>query len=135
MQTWYDRLIKPKLTPPNKIFGPVWAGLYLLIAVSLIIYFLTPYKPLFIPALLLLSVHFAAGFSWTAIFFGRKLILAALVDLLFMDVTLCAIMIVFIQTNHVAAFLLIPYCCWCLFATYLNWGIWRLNPERNNPQT
>ena len=128
MQTWYDGLVKPPLTPPKNIFGPVWAGLYLLIAVSLTIYFLTPAKPHFTATLLLLAIHFSAGFSWTSIFFGRKRLLAALLDLLFMDVTLAAIMILFIQANHVPAYLLIPYCCWCLFATYLNWGILRLNP-------
>jgi tryptophan-rich sensory protein len=132
MQTWYDGLVKPGLTPPKKIFWPVWASLYVLIAASLTIYFLTPAKPYFLPSLLLLCAHFAAGFSWTSIFFGRKRILAALLDLLFMDATLAAIMIVFIQTNHIAALLLIPYCCWCLLATYLNWGIWRLNPKKKN---
>ena len=135
MQTWYDGLIKPGVTPPKKVFWPVWAGLYLLIAISLTIYFLTPVKPHFIPAILLLIAHFAAGFSWTSIFFGKKKILAALVDLLFMDVTLAAIMTIFIQTSPTASYLLIPYCCWCLLATYLNWGILRLNPKSNVPQS
>ncbi|NTU58777.1 MAG: tryptophan-rich sensory protein [Chlorobiaceae bacterium] len=133
MTTWYDGLSKPAMTPPKKIFGPVWAGLYLLIAISLTIYFLTPAKPYFIPVLILLAIHFTAGFSWTSIFFGRKRLLAALLDLLFMDATLALIMVAFIQTNHTAALLLIPYCCWCMFATYLNWGILRLNPK-NDPQ-
>jgi hypothetical protein len=35
MQTWYDPLDKPRLTPPKAIFGPVWAILYLLLLVPL----------------------------------------------------------------------------------------------------
>ncbi|HWR01164.1 MAG TPA: TspO/MBR family protein [Chlorobaculum sp.] len=135
MQSWYDGLVKPGLTPPKKIFGPVWAVLYLLIAASLAIYFLTPAKPFFLPAILLLVAHFTAGFSWTSIFFGKKRLFAALVDLLFMDVTLAAILVIFIQTSHPASYLLIPYGCWCLFATYLNWGLLRLNPNRNIPKS
>jgi translocator protein len=128
MPSWYDSLAKPPLTPPNKVFWPAWASLYLLIFISLALYFFTPAKPLFLPTLLILIVHFMAGFSWTSIFFGKKLILPALIDLLFMDVTLAAVMWLFMLANPLSALLLIPYCFWCLFATYLNWGIWRLNP-------
>ena len=128
MQSWYDGLNKPKLTPPKGLFWPVWSTLYVLIAIALIFYFRTPVKPFFTVTLLLLAVHFAAGFSWTSIFFGKKKILAALIDLLVMDVTLVIIIGLFFLTKPLAAALLIPYFCWCLLATYLNWSIWRLNP-------
>ena len=135
MESWYNGLNKPPLTPPNKVFGPVWAALYLTIAVSLLIYFLTPAKPHFFPSIVLLIVHFAAGFSWTSIFFGRKNILAALLDLLIMDVTLIGIFYLFIQANTLATLVLIPYSFWCLFATWLNLGIWRLNPDERGRNT
>jgi translocator protein len=130
MQTWYDNLNKPALTPPKRIFGPVWSVLYLLIFISLLLYFLTPVKPNFLPTIAILVLHFTAGFSWTTIFFGRKNPLTALIVLLFMDVSLAGIVALFIQVNTLSLLLLTPYCCWCLFATYLNWGIWRLNPGR-----
>jgi len=132
MQTWYDGLKKPPLTPPNKVFGPVWAMLYLLIFISLIVYFLTPAKPYFFQTVIALIIHFSAGFCWTSIFFGRKLILPALLDLLLMDLSLAFIIPLFLLANDIAALLLVPYCCWCLFATYLNWNIWRLNPSTKN---
>lgn len=130
MSSWYDELNKPKLTPPNKVFWPVWSLLYVLIATALAVYFRTAVKPHFTAVLVILAAHFAAGFSWTSIFFGKKKILAALIDLLFMDVTLVAIILLFAQTSSLAAALLIPYFCWCLLATWLNWGIWRLNPDK-----
>lgn len=128
MQSWYDGLVKPKFTPPNKVFWPVWLTLYALIAAALIVYFRTPVKPWFTVGIALLVVHFLAGFSWTSIFFGKKKILAALLDLLFMDVTLVVILLLFFLTNPLAGALLVPYLCWCLLATYLNWSLWRLNP-------
>lgn len=135
MQTWYDNLSKPPLTPPKKIFGPVWTVLYILIFIALLVYFLTPSKPWFFPTVMVLIAHFVAGFSWTSIFFGRKLLLPALVDLLFMDVTLWTIIWLFWQANVISALLLLPYCCWCLFATWLNWQIWRLNPANDSNPT
>lgn len=129
MPSWYDGLVKPKLTPPKQVFWPVWMTLYALIAAALILYFRTPEKPFFTAVLPLLAAHFVAGFSWTSIFFGKKRILAALIDLLFMDVTLAVIIPLFYVTNPMAAALLIPYLCWCLLATYLNWSLWRLNPQ------
>lgn len=130
MQSWYDRLTKPKFTPPKKVFWPVWLTLYALIAAALFVYFRTPAKPFFLIALPLLAAHFFAGFSWTSIFFGKKKILAALLDLLFMDVTLVVIIALFFMTNPLAGVLLVPYLCWCLLATWLNWSLWRLNPQQ-----
>lgn len=130
MSSWYDGLTKPKLTPPDKVFWPVWTLLYVLIVIALVVYFRTPVKPYATLVLVVLAAHFAAGFSWTSIFFGKKKILAALIDLLFMDVTLVAIIFFFASTNSLAAALLIPYLCWSLLATWLNWGIWRLNPDK-----
>ena len=130
MSSWYDGLKKPKLTPPDKVFWPVWTLLYVLIVIALVVYFRTPVKPCATLVLVVLVAHFAAGFSWTSIFFGKKKILAALIDLLFMDATLVAIIILFAQTSPLAAALLIPYFCWSLLATWLNFGIWRLNPDK-----
>ncbi|MBU1108165.1 MAG: tryptophan-rich sensory protein [Candidatus Riflebacteria bacterium] len=38
MNDWYSNLNRPPLTPPNWIFGPVWTVLYIMIALSLILY-------------------------------------------------------------------------------------------------
>ena len=134
MSTWYENLKKPPMTPPNQVFWPVWATLYVLIFISLITWFLTPEKVLFFPTVLLLTVHFTAGFCWTTLFFGKRKILLALLDILLMDVTLSAIIVIFLKTTMLSGLLLIPYFCWALFATYLNFGILRLNPEQRSPK-
>ncbi len=37
---------------------------------------------------------------------------------------------VFYLLVPLSACLLIPYLLWVTYAAYLNWGIWRLNPQR-----
>ena len=34
VDTWYQTLEKPDFAPPDWIFGPVWASLYIMIAVA-----------------------------------------------------------------------------------------------------
>jgi len=131
MATWYDTLRKPPYTPPKNVFGPVWTILYIFIFSSLAVYFLTPAKQNLIPVTILLLVHFTASFSWTKLFFKQKKVLLALLDLLVIDCTLIAVILLFFQTSTLAALLLIPYLGWGIFAAYINWGIYRLNPEQS----
>jgi tryptophan-rich sensory protein len=127
MSVWYESLKKPRFTPPNKFFWPVWAVIYLFIFASLAFYFLAPSRPNLYITVTLLIVHFTAGFNWTGIFFTRKKILLAFFDILVIDITLIAIIALFLQASVPAALLLLPYLGWGLFATYLNWHIYRLN--------
>jgi len=34
LKTWYQTIKKPTWNPPNKIFGPVWSALYLMMALA-----------------------------------------------------------------------------------------------------
>ena len=127
MSVWYESLKKPRFTPPNKAFWPVWATIYLFVLISLALYFLSPSKPYLPVSIALLIIHFMAGFSWTGIFFSRKKILLAFFDILVIDITLIAIILLFLQSSTPAALLLLPYLSWGLFATYLNWVFYQLN--------
>lgn len=129
MPTWYDTLAKPPVTPPKKVFGPVWSLLYLLIFASLLLFFSAPQQPLFMLTCALLVVHFTASFNWTRFFFGQKRIRAAFIDILVIDATLLCIIPLFYQASTAAALLLLPYLAWTLFATWLNYAILRLNPD------
>ncbi len=127
MTTWYDELKKPNFTPPKKVFGIVWAVLYLFILTSLALYFFAPSKPNMVATIATLIIHFTASFNWTGLFFNRKKILPALFDIIVIDITLAIIIVLFFHVSTPAALLLLPYLCWGIFATYLNWGIYRLN--------
>src|SRR5512143_1908371 len=71
--TWYASLKKPRYTPPNRAFGPVWTSLYILIGISV---FLVWQKGLSTDGVLLAFVLFwiqlAFNALWSIIFFGAK---------------------------------------------------------------
>ncbi|MHC4872544.1 MAG: TspO/MBR family protein [Planctomycetota bacterium] len=123
---WYQTLNRPPLTPPNWIFGPVWTILYLMIAVSLIL-FLKNYKEKKKGLHVLIGLHLISNFIWTSLFFGLQSPGLALIDIIFLDVSLIIIILKFLKLYKPSAYLLCPYLVWVLFATYLNVGFLYLN--------
>lgn len=127
MTPWYETLRKPPLTPPNWIFGPVWTVLYILIGLVIYLYLSTPIQPLRSITTAILVLHLVANLSWSFLFFRCQSPGWALMDILVLDVTLIFLIISFWQVYLMAAILLMPYLIWVLFATYLNYAIFRLN--------
>ncbi len=127
MNTWYAELTRPALTPPNWVFGPAWTILYIMIAISIVMYYSAPGKQQVLLTTAVLVVHLAANFAWTPLFFGAQNTLLALLDIIVLDVTLVVLILLFWKASTIAAVLLIPYLCWVSFATYLNAGFYWLN--------
>jgi tryptophan-rich sensory protein len=127
MNGWYATLVRPPLTPPDWVFGPVWSLLYAMIAASVFLYTWRtrsdpPYR-----VYLLIAFHLACNFAWTYLFFGLQSPGLALADILLLDLTLVALVGVFWKAHRGASILLWPYLLWVLFATYLNAGFHVLN--------
>ena len=127
MNAWYAELTRPPMTPPNWLFGPAWTILYIMIAISIIVYYTASGKEQVLLTTGVLIVHLIVNFSWTPLFFGLQNPLLALIDILVLDVTLLILIYLFWQASTIAAVLLIPYLCWVSFATYLNAGFYWLN--------
>ena len=123
---WYNTLISPSLSPPSYIFALVWAILYVLIFISLIIYISkkAPNKGL---GYFYFSIQMFLNFLWTPVFFGFKNILLALVIVVFMNIFLYMTIKKFMSVSKIASILLLPYFLWILFACYLNLGYLILN--------
>lgn len=136
MNTWYDSLQRPPLTPPDAVFGPVWAVLYAMIAVSWVLYLIStlrqrrhhPETRLPLGVYALMAGHALCNLAWTPLFFGLRSPGLALIDILLLDASLIILIVCFWRRNRPAALLLLPYLAWVLFATYLNLGFWWLNP-------
>ena len=127
MNTWYETLQRPRLTPPDWVFGPVWTVLYAMIAVSIFL-FIRKYKSESGYGIYVLIVlHLIFNFSWTGIFFGLKAPGLALLDILLLDISLVLMIRYFWQTDVVSSIMLWPYLIWVLFATYLNASFYILN--------
>ena len=127
MNTWYETLQRPRLTPPDWLFGPVWTVLYVMIAVSIFL-FIRKYKSengygIYV----LIILHLIFNFLWTGVFFGLKAPGLALIDIILLDISLVFMIRYFWQTDVVSSILLWPYLIWVMFATYLNASFYILN--------
>jgi tryptophan-rich sensory protein len=127
VETWYAGLAKPPFNPPDWVFGPVWTALYLMIAVAGWRVWRRRSESGAWLALGAWGVQLSLNLSWSMLFFGARMIGAALVEI---AVLLAAILItaaLFWRIDRIAGVLLVPYTAWVSFATVLNAALWRLN--------
>lgn len=126
---WYADAAKVSWNPPNWIFGPVWTLLYTLMSVAAWIVWLQRTRVNVRPALIAYVVQLALNAVWTPVFFGLYPVAGAsalwigLVIIVALDVAVLVTMIRFWRVRKVAAWLLVPYWAWVLFATTLNAGL------------
>ena len=128
VRRWYPTLSKPAWTPPDWLFGPAWTLLYLLMGIAS---YLVWREGLDIPAvrwaLTAYGVQLALNMAWSFLFFGARSPLAGLVDIALLWVAVLATLLLFLQVDDVAGWLLAPYLAWVTFAGALNLAIWRMN--------
>lgn len=131
VNTWYRSLRKPAWTPPGGLFGPVWTLLYLLMGLASWLVWWTGQvdgrEEEARSALGLYGVHLGFNALWSVLFFGRKRLGLALVELLALWGLLQATTARFRRINPVAGAMLWPYQAWATFAALLNAAIWWLN--------
>ncbi len=125
---WYQQLIKPVWAPPSWLFGPVWTGLYILIALSFGYVgwlFIKKKIPLIVFTPFVLNLVFNLAF--TPIQFGLKNnVLAALDILLVLGTLVWAIIAIYPRAKWIS-FINVPYLLWVGFATVLQLTITYLN--------
>jgi benzodiazapine receptor len=72
-------------------------------------------------------VQLALNTAWSFAFFGAQNPILGLVVILALIVAIAATIRAFWPLDRVAAWLLVPYLAWVLYATVLNGAIWHLN--------
>lgn len=120
-----NNLNKPPLSPPGIIFPIVWTILYILIGLSFYLYKKNSKKNKTIE--IIYYIQLLLNFTWTIIFFTLKLRFLAIIWILALTISIYTLISLFKQIYKPSAYLLIPYLIWCIFATYLNIGIYLLN--------
>ncbi|MDP1955613.1 MAG: TspO/MBR family protein [Polaromonas sp.] len=125
---WYAQLVKPFFAPPATVFGPVWAVLYIVIAISFG-YVLLQYLKRRLPLAVLLPfvVNLLANLAYTPIQFGLKNNALASVDIVLVLGSLIWAMVAIWQRARWVALVNIPYLLWVAFATVLQLSITWLN--------
>ncbi len=126
---WYQALVKPEITPPDWLFPVAWSALYVLmgLAVSLIIH--ARGARLRGQAIALFVAQLAVNLVWSPIFFGAHQVFNALLVIGVMFALALAATLAFGRIRSVAAWLMVPYLVWIVFAGVLNFRIHQLNPN------
>lgn len=121
----YGMLQKPPFAPPSILFPIVWTILYVLMGIS--------YGILKDNSLIdseINSIYYAqlvVNALWPIFFFVLKWRFFAFIWILLLVVLVFLMIRKFYNKNKASGLLQIPYLLWCLFATYLNFGIYLLN--------
>ncbi|WP_169978893.1 TspO/MBR family protein [Tautonia rosea] len=124
---WYDSLNKPRWTPPNTLFGPVWTALYAGMAVAAWLVWRRVGWSGGRVALGLFTVQLALNIAWSGLFFGARRPDLAAVEIVLLWAAILATLIAFLPISRPAGVLMLPYLLWVSFATALNLAIWQLN--------
>ena len=137
---WYRTLEKPAWNPPDRIFGPVWTTLYLLMGLAAALVAREGRKPstehdggdartarLGLGAFV---VQLALNLGWSLVFFRARRLRLAFAELVALWIAIAVTAVAFARVRMVAGLLLVPYLAWTTFAGVLNLDIARRNPRR-----
>lgn len=121
---WYEPLVKPGFTPPNRVFPVAWSSIYLLLAWA-------GYRLTLIPdsqaVLALWVAQIALNTLWTPVFFGAHRLFAAMVILTLLWLVVAAMVLMALRLDVITGLILFPYLAWLCVAAALNFSIWRNN--------
>ena len=125
---WFSQIAKPVFNPPNWIFGPMWTLLYILMGIACYLIWISDAdSKTKTAALRIYAVQLLFNFLWSFLFFYFQNPALALIDIILMIISISFTIKYFYKISKTAAWLLVPYLLWVMFATALNFEIWRLN--------
>ena len=122
---WYAALQKPALTPPPIVFPVVWTTLYVLIAIS---GFLAWRAGGWSVAIALWLAQMVLNGLWSWLAFGLQRLDLSAIDIVVLLAVIIAYIVAVAPVSRWAAWLFVPYAAWVGLATWLNIGLWQLNP-------
>lgn len=117
--SWYPKLSKSLLTPPDAVFSIVWFVIYLSMGFSIGILY-SAHSVSKKPVLWLYGIQLLLNVCWSFFFFYMHVMLAGFVILLILDILAIISFVALLWLKRISAFLFTPYMLWILFATYLN---------------
>jgi len=124
--TWYRKIPLPSWTPPDRVFAPTWTSLYAMMGLATAR--VAGVLGVGSATVLHFCMHYAVNLAWAPVFFGlQHLRLAFAMNLLLIG-SLAVLVAQYAAVATSAAWLLVPYMAWLLFATALNAAICKLNP-------
>ncbi len=126
---WYDATItRPELTPPKWLFPIAWNLIFLFTTISALIIWNKGKKDRNFKLIIGLFIANAIlNLLWSLLFFKLQLIFPALIEMVLLEITNIALLLLTWRVSKPASLLLLPYALWVGFATYLTYLIHLLN--------
>lgn len=126
--TWYASLKKPSFRPPDRLFGPVWIVLYLLMGISAyLIWQRGTENPEVELAIIAFGLQLGLNVLWSVVFFGMESPVGGLIVIFILWSAILVTIERFLPLSLAAGLLLVPYIAWVSFAAILNIFIYVLN--------
>lgn len=120
--SWYEE-IKPSITPPNYVFPIVWNILFFLIALALYFAWIRAKKKQKKIVALVFGINLLLNAFWSYLFFVLRKPNYSFFELIVLWISILAMIFTTRKIDKKAAWLLVPYLLWVLFAGILNYLI------------
>ena len=124
-EPWYSLLNKPSFNPPDWIFAPVWTTLYLMMTISIWIFWHNRNRDMNTVYIYFINLIFNT--TWSVIFFVFHDMVLALFVLILLIALIINLILRFRRGTMISVYLMIPYLLWCCFALILNFNLIILN--------
>ncbi|MEO5865735.1 MAG: TspO/MBR family protein [Sphingomonas sp.] len=126
---WYAALAKPALTPPDWLFPVAWTAIYILMGLALAIVLHARGARLRGVAITVFALQLIVNLAWSPLFFGMHQVFWSVVTIGVIFALALLTTLIFGRIRAAAAWLLVPYLVWLVFAGMLDVGIMQLNPD------
>ena len=123
----YVTLIKPSFTAPNRLFGPVWTILFILMWMSLFLTTKNGIQEKDQPAMRYFVIQIFLNILWSIVFFYIQNPLLAFIEIIILWIFIVVTAYEFGKINKKAWWLFLPYILRVLFAGLLNYYVMILN--------
>lgn len=125
---WYKTINLPSFTPAGSVIGTIWTIIFILTAISAIIFWgKAPSDRRFWWVLGFFILNGLLNIFWSFLFFNRHWLGAAVWEAGVLDLSVIILIILIWPVSRLVSMLLVPYAAWTTFATYLTFTVWTLN--------
>ena len=127
---WYMALRQPAWKPPDWAFGPAWTIIFILAAASAGIAWGAAASDMQRVVIVALFVtNGLLNLLWSLLFFKLRRPDWALIEVVFLWLSVLALIVWLAPLSSRASWLMVPYLVWVTFASTINWGVIKLNPD------
>ena len=124
---WYQSLEKPSFQPPDWLFGPAWTLIFALAALAGVTAWRAADGVSREWIIALFAINGTLNVLWTVLFFRLQRPDWALIEVVFLWLSVLALLIYLGRFSKLAGALIVPYLLWVAFAGLVNYQIVLLN--------